>query len=83
MSKAIRPVEVDAAMSVKSEEVYRETYKKGSMVVRRDLLPERFPYMKKDHHIVGIEVLSAGRMDDGREFQNVRVYSRESTDAKG
>lgn len=67
--------------------LYEETYKKGACRVRKELLPDRFPYMNQEARITAIEVRKAGRVTvDGREleFQDVRVYvDVEGTDAEG
>lgn len=65
----------------KPKEVYRETYKPGAATVRRELLPGRLPYMSKDFVVDSMEVRAAGHMDDGREFQDIRVYTREVSGA--
>jgi hypothetical protein len=61
------------------KQVYREGYKPGSMMVSQHLLPERLPYMAEGFK-VAMEVMAAGHMDDGREFQEIRVYTREVAD---
>jgi hypothetical protein len=58
-------------------EVFKEVFKPNVGNVRKDLLPERFPYMPKGFVIDAIEVRAAGKLDDGREFQDVRVFTRE------
>lgn len=61
------------------KEVYKETYRKGAAMVSKHLLPERMPYMAESYVVDAIEVRSAGELDDGREFQDVRVYARRVT----
>lgn len=61
----------------KPREIYKETFKPGAANVRKELLPDRLPYMPEGWKVDAIEVRAAGRLDDGREFQDVRVYSRE------
>jgi len=61
-------------------EVYKETYRKGAAVVRESLLPDSLPYMDKAFRVSGIEIRAAGKMADGREFQDVRVYSERRAD---
>ena len=65
---------------MKERITYRETYKPGSCVVKKDLLPERLPYMDKGFKIESMELRSAGtvlRGEEEVEFQDVRVYLRE------
>lgn len=64
------------AAQKRPKQLYREGYKPGACMVLKHLLPERLPYMPEDWKVDAIEVLAAGRMDDGREFQEVRVYAR-------
>lgn len=59
------------------KQVYREGYKPGLMMVSKALLPDRLPYMAEGWTVDAMEVLAAGALDDGREFQEIRVYSRE------
>lgn len=57
---------------------YQEKYRKGSMSVRKELLPEAMPYMSKGTKIHAMFIQSAGTCTlDGKEleFQDVRVYS--------
>lgn len=66
-------------MSRREQITYKQTYKPGTMVVSRDLLPERLPYMASNAKLVDLEVKAAGKiMIDGEnlEFQDVRVYVR-------
>lgn len=63
------------------KEIYRETYERGSAMIRQELLPERFPFTPEGWRIDAIEVMAAGALDDGREFQEVRIYARETTPA--
>jgi hypothetical protein len=60
------------------KQVYREGYKPGSRMVSKHLLPERLPHMQEAFTIDAMEVMAAGLLDDGREFQEVRVYVREA-----
>lgn len=61
----------------KPKETYRETYRAGAARIRKELLPERLPYMKPGWVIESMEMRAAGTMSDGREFQDVRIYLRE------
>lgn len=63
---------------MKEKILYQEKYKKGSMRVRAELLPETLPYMAKGAKIHAMFIQSAGRCTlDGKqlEFQDVRVYA--------
>lgn len=62
----------------KPKETYRETYKRGAAVVRADLLPERFPFTTAGWTVESIEMTAAGRLEDGREFQELRIVTRET-----
>lgn len=64
--------------AAKPKEVYRETYRRGSAVIREDLLPERLPFLEEGWRVDSIEVMAAGVMDDGREFQEIRIYTKEN-----
>lgn len=66
------------AVEGKKKEVYRESYKKGAMTIFPHLLPERFPYMAKGFVVIGIEIRAAGCYDDGTEFQELIVITKES-----
>lgn len=66
----------------KPKETYRETYRAGEARIRESLLPDRLPYMKPGWTIESMELRAAGTMSDGREFQDVRIYLRESTPAE-
>lgn len=61
----------------KPREIYKETMKAGAGNVRKELLPARLPYMPEGWVVDAIEVRAAGKLDDGREFQDVRVFTRE------
>lgn len=61
----------------KPREIYKEVLKAGAGNVRKDLLPKTLPYMPVGWTVDAIEVRAAGKLDDGREFQDVRVYTRE------
>ncbi len=67
----------------KPRETYRETYRAGEAKIRRDLLPERLPYMRAGWRIESMEMRAAGALDDGREYQDVRVYLEEAVTEKG
>lgn len=69
-------------MSKKPKEVFRERYRAGTMVVNRELLPERLPYMKKGFVVESMEIRAAGALDDGREYQDIRVFTRETGGAR-
>lgn len=62
----------------KPKETYRETYKRGAAMIRADLLPERFPFTAKGWTVESIEMIAAGTLEDGREFQEIRVITREN-----
>lgn len=66
-------------MSARLKETYRETYKRGTAKLRRELLPAAFPFTSKGWVIDEIEVMAAGRLADGREFQEIRIITRELT----
>lgn len=61
----------------KPKEVYKETYKAGMGKIRTELLPATLPYMKDGWIIDSMEIHATGEMDDGREFQDLRVYTKE------
>lgn len=55
------------------------TYRKGAMVMKKALLPKRFPYMAPNTEVESIEVKTAGTIEvngEGLEFQDVRVLVR-------
>lgn len=62
----------------KPREIYKETILPGAGAIRKELLPDRLPYMPEGWKVDAIEVRAAGRLDDGREFQDVRVFTKES-----
>lgn len=66
------------------KETYHETYRKGEATIRKELLPETFPFTSVGFVVDSIEMIAAGAMDDGREFQEIRIFVREkeNTDAK-
>lgn len=41
--------------------------------IRQDLLPDRFPFTTKGWRVDSIEVMAAGSLADGREFQEIRI----------
>lgn len=63
--------------SKRPKQVYREGYKPGAMMVPKHLLPDRLPYMAEGWKVDAMEVMAAGELEDGREFQEIRVISRE------
>lgn len=64
------------------KEVFKETYRKGARRVSAHLLPERLPCMSRGFRVVGMEVRAAGKMSDGREFQDIRVYVAEADEPR-
>lgn len=58
------------------KETYRETYRKGT-TIRQDLLPDRFPFTTKGWRVDSIEMMAAGNLADGREFQEIRIITSE------
>ena len=63
---------------MKEKITYQEKYRKGTMSVRLELLPESFPYMSKGTKIHAMFLISAGRCTlNGKEleFQDVRIYT--------
>lgn len=64
-------------MPKRPRETYRESYRKGAALVRESLIPERFPFTPAGWRVDAIELMAAGSLDDGREFQEVRIYTRE------
>jgi hypothetical protein len=60
----------------KPKSTYHETYRKG-VTIREDLLPERFPFTSEGWRVDSIEIKAAGVLDDGREYQDIRIYNRE------
>lgn len=64
-------------MPMKERVVYMEKYKPGACNVKRELLPDRLPYMAKGFVITAMEMRAAGKLRDGREFQDVRVFVEE------
>lgn len=65
----------------KPKETYKATYRAGAARIRKELLPERLPYMNPGWVIDSMEMRASGAMSDGREFQDVRIYLRESAAA--
>lgn len=61
----------------KPKEISKLTYKPGAATIKAALLPERLPYMPADWKVDSMEIRAAGKMSDGREFQDVRIYTRE------
>lgn len=59
-----------------AKEVYRETYHKGSMMMPQNKLPD-LPWLENGYRVDTCELRAAGRLDDGREFQELRVVVRE------
>lgn len=62
----------------KPKETYRASYKRGNAMIRADLLPERFPFTAEGWTIESIEMMAAGILEDGREFQEIRIITREN-----
>lgn len=60
----------------KPKETYRETYRKG-VTIRQELLPDRFPFTAEGWVVESIEMMAAGCLNDGREFQEIRIFTRE------
>lgn len=57
---------------MKVREVYKEAYKPGALIVSDP--PARLPYMAEGWRIDEMEIRANGRLSDGREFQDIRVY---------
>lgn len=55
---------------MKPKVIYEEKYKRGAMVIKE----RSFPELKHTNgaQVVAAELLSAGRLDNGREFQVIR-----------
>lgn len=51
---------------------YEETYKRGAMKVAKEFLPT-LPHLAKGSKVVSLELLKAGTLSDGTEFQNICV----------
>lgn len=51
---------------------YQETYRRGTMKVAKEFLPE-LPHLTKGAKVISFELLKAGTLSDGTEFQNVRL----------
>ena len=66
----------------KPKEIYKETYRAGHAVIKKQLLPYRLPHMKDGWEVDSMEMRAAGALDDGREFQDLRVFLREVTDSE-
>ena len=56
-------------MSKKRKEVYKESYRKGAVIIH----PEDFAEQRKEWEIVQIDVIAAGKHDDDTEFQTVKL----------
>lgn len=59
-----------------AKEVYKETYKKGAMQVNGRRLPF-LRHIPKDFVVESCEIRAAGKLDDGREFQDLRIYVKQ------
>lgn len=60
----------------KPKEVYRESYNRG-VFIKEELLPQRFPFTSAGWRVDAIEMMAAGELEDGRDFQEIRIYTRE------
>lgn len=58
------------------KETYRETFHKGT-TIKQDLLPHRFPFTADGWKVDSIEMMAAGSLADGREFQEIRIITSE------
>lgn len=61
---------------MRPKETYRESYRRGGFL-KQELLPERFPFTPEGFRVDAIEMMAAGALEDGREFQEIRVFVRE------
>jgi hypothetical protein len=56
---------------------YAETYRSPGVKIAREAMPETLPHIVNPRYVVDeMYLLSAGKLDDGREFQDLRVYLR-------
>ena len=66
----------------KPKEIYRESYAKGAVIIQEALLPERLPYMAEGFRVVSMEIRASGSLDNGQEFQEIRVVTEEVPDGQ-
>jgi len=71
-------------MSNQPKVAYEETYKRGAMVIMKDHLPV-CGHLMSGAVVLSAELLKAGTLDDGTEFQNIRLVIQPPPDtaAKG
>lgn len=54
---------------------YAETYKAPGAKIAREYVPMTLPHITDTQFVVDeMYLLKAGKFDDGREFQDLRVY---------
>lgn len=63
-------------MPKKRRITYEEKYRVGELMVPPNRLPS-IPWLPDNYEPISVEVTSAGRYDDGTEFQNLRMVVRE------
>lgn len=52
---------------------YQEVYSEGAMVITNPLKLPDLKHLTRGFHVVLCELLKAGTLEDGREFQEIRV----------
>lgn len=68
----------------KERVTYQETYRKGEANIRKELLPERLPYMPPGVTIVRMELRKAGSVEiDGETFEFQELYVLVKPPAEG
>jgi hypothetical protein len=64
----------------KPKVTYLEKYRPGEMTISsREKLPERLAYMRPGYRVESMELRAAGKLNDGREFQDLRIYTEKET----